>query len=336
MRVSQIPAPSLEDPRDALVRVHKAAICGSDLHAIQGRESGLDVGTVLGHEVYGEVLELGSDVACFKTGDRVVVPFTTSCGQCPPCQAGLTARCEEGQLFGWRSRGIGLQGAQAEILRVPLADSTLVPVPAAANGACALLAGDVLSTGMFCALQAGASPNRDLAVVGAGPVGLMCTVSALHLGARRVFVLDSLPERLALATDLGGTALSIVDGQAQRSLMEQTEGRGVHSVCECVGSPEASRLSLDLVAAGGTLAAVGVHTEPHFAFSPGEVYDKNLTYRAGRCPARAMMDSTLPLALSNTWPLEDVFTHRVPLEFGPDAYRLFGERRDGCIKVLLE
>lgn len=336
VRLSQVPDATLSDPRDALVRPICAAICGSDLHAVQGREAGLDVGTILGHEIYAEVLEVGSEVQTLRPGDRVVSPFTTSCGKCSPCRAGLTARCEYGQLFGWSSEGQGLQGTQAELVRVPLAQSTLVPVPPDVSGARALLSGDVLSTGMYCALQAGAGDCQTLAVVGAGPVGLMAALCALHLGAGRVFVLDSVPERLELAGRFGATPLSIVDGAAEREIREHTRGRGVDAVCECVGSPAASRASIDLLRPGGTLSAVGVHTESAFAFSPGEAYDKNLTYRAGRCPARALMDTTLPLALDPEWPLEELFTHRVPLEEGPNGYRIFGARAEGCIKVLLE
>ncbi len=336
VRLTETCDPVLEDPRDALVRPLCAAICGSDLHAVQGREQGLDVGTVLGHEIYGEVLEVGADVQHIRPGDRVVAPFTTSCGVCAPCMAGLTARCEQGQLFGWRSDGQGLHGTQAELLRVPLAQSTLVGIPKDVPGARALLSGDVLSTGMFCALQADAAACKTLAVLGAGPVGLMAALCALHLGAEQVWVLDSVPERLALAARFGATPLSVIDGGAARTIQEQTAGRGVDAVCECVGSPAASRASLDLLRPGGTLAAVGVHTEASFAFSPGEAYDKNLTYRAGRCPARALMDTTLPLATDGDWPLEELFTHRVPLEAGPEGYRVFGARQDGCIKVLLE
>jgi threonine dehydrogenase-like Zn-dependent dehydrogenase len=189
---------------------------------------------------------------------------------------------------------------------------------------------------MFCALQAGAADCETLAVVGAGPVGLMTALCALHLGADQVFVLDSVAERLELAARFGASPLSIVDGAADKELLAITDGRGVDAVCECVGSPAASRASIDILRAGGTLSAVGVHTEDSFAFSPGEAYDKNLTYRAGRCPARALMDTTLPLALDSTWPLEELFTHRVPLEYGAEAYRIFGAREEGCIKVLLE
>ena len=149
--VEELPAPQLVDPTDVVVAVRVAAICGSDLHPYSGRETGLDRGTVMGHEFLGEVVEVGAAVARWAVGDRVVAPFTTSCGVCWYCQRGLTARCELGQLFGWRQGGRGVHGGQADFVRVPLADSTLVRAPAGAADEAALLAGDVLSTGFYCA-----------------------------------------------------------------------------------------------------------------------------------------------------------------------------------------
>lgn len=336
VRVSEVPDPELLDPRDVIVRIELSAICGSDLHAVQGRELGLDVGTVLGHEPLGVVVEVGAEVAGFAPGDRVVAPFTTSCGGCYFCLQGLTARCEHGDLFGWVAQGCGLHGAQAEYLRVPLADSTLVAVPSGTSDEAALLAGDVLSTGFFCAELGGVSAGASVAVVGAGPVGLMAVVAAQELGAARVYALDAVPERLALAQQFGAVPLQHAARQSIEQIRDETGGRGADAALECVGSPAATRLAVDAVRVGGTLAAVGVHNEPHLAFSPGEAYDKNLTYRAGRCPARAMMERTLPLAASGRYDLAAIVSHRLPLAEGPRAYELFGQRVDGCTKVLLE
>ncbi|MFL6202613.1 MAG: alcohol dehydrogenase catalytic domain-containing protein, partial [Thermoanaerobaculia bacterium] len=155
---STVPDPSLVDPGDAIVRVRAAAICGSDLHVYRGLETGLDAGTVLGHELAGEVVEAGRGVARFRAGDLVVSPFTTSCGVCFYCRLGLTGRCERGQLFGWVEEGRGLHGVQAEYVRVPLADSTLVAVPEGTPPELALFAGDILATGWFGAESAGAAP----------------------------------------------------------------------------------------------------------------------------------------------------------------------------------
>ena len=142
-----VPDPEIRAPGDVILRVRLAAICGSDLHVYHGRETGLDPGTVMGHEMLGEVVETGPDVRQFAVGDWVVCPFSTSCGECFYCREGLTARCSRGRLFGWVEKGEGLHGGQAELVRVPLADSTLVAIPDGAPVEEALLAGDVLSTG---------------------------------------------------------------------------------------------------------------------------------------------------------------------------------------------
>ncbi len=335
VRVLDVPEPRLQGPKDALVRVRLAAVCGSDLHVYHGREAGLDRGTVMGHEFLGEVLEVGAEVEGLVPGEVVVSPFTTSCGVCFYCERGLTSRCEQGELFGWLEGGRGLDGVQAELVRVPLADTTLVRVPAGAREEEALLAGDVLSTGFFCAESAGAGPHNSLAVVGAGPVGLMAVVAARELGAQRIYAFDALPERLALAECYGAVPLDFREPDSLVRVLDETGGRGVDGVAECVGSAAATRLAIDLVRPGGILAAAGVHTEEHFAFPPGEAYDKNLTYRAGRCPARHLMERTLPLVAEARLDLAAIVSHRMPLEEGEHAYRLFSERAEGCTKVLL-
>ncbi|HEX5760544.1 MAG TPA: alcohol dehydrogenase catalytic domain-containing protein, partial [Thermoanaerobaculia bacterium] len=260
-----------------MVRVRAAGVCGSDLHVYRGAETGLDAGTVMGHELAGEVVATGRAVAGFRLGDLVVSPFTTSCGACFYCAIGLTARCVRGQLLGWVEDGRGLHGAQAELVRVPLADSTLVRVPEGAALEEALLAGDVLATGWFAAESAGAA-GRTLAVVGCGPVGLMAVLAAREQGAARVFALDGVPERLALAARYGGEPIDVSGGGAAERVREATDGRGADAAVEAVGSPAATRLAFDLVRPGATIAAVGVHTERHLAIAAGEAYDKNLTY----------------------------------------------------------
>lgn len=333
-----VPDPSIQESGDVVVRVRAAAVCGSDLHVYRGLETGLDAGTVMGHELAGEVVETGPGVHRFRMGDLVVSPFTTSCGSCFYCRLGLTARCERGQLFGWVEKGRGLHGVQAEYVRVPLADSTLVPIPEGASPEEALFAGDVLATGWFGAESAGAgsaASGRTIAVVGCGPVGLMAVIAARELGAERVFGIDALPERLALAERWGAEPVDFQKEDAAGRIREATDGRGADGVVEAVGSPQASWLAFGLVRPGGTIAAVGVHVEDRLAFTPGEIYDKNLTYRAGRCPARSYMDRLLPLIRSQRYDLGTLISHRLPLEDGPRGYDLFDRRADGCTKVVL-
>lgn len=333
VRCDTLPDPVPISAGDVVVRVELGAICGSDLHVWRGDEVGLDAGTVLGHEFLGEVVAVGAGPQRFAVGSRVLAPFTTSCGACFYCARGLTCRCERGELFGWVENGVGLHGAQAEYVRVPHADSTLLAVPDGAPPEQALLAGDVLSTGLYTAEAGDVGPSRSVVVVGCGPVGLMAIVAARELGAERVLAVDGVPERRALATLFGAQALDL--GQAVEAVLAETGGRGADSVLEAVGSPAATRTALELVRPGGTLAACGVHTERHLAFSPGEAYDKNLTYRAGRCPARVYAPRALQIVRTRKYPLEAVFSHDLPLEQGPRAYELFERKLDGCTKVLL-
>ena len=241
--------PRIVQPHDAIVQVRAAGICGSDLHPFHEREKGLDHGAVMGHEFVGEVVEVGSDVRDFAPGDIVFSPFTTSCGDCYYCRRGLTCRCTRGELFGWVHEGEGLHGAQAEYVRVPIADGTLMRIPEGVSDAAGLLLGDILSTGFFCAEQAGigtiddkghlgpvaAAAGGTFAVVGCGPVGLMTIVAARHLGAEELFAIDTIPARLALAEELGAIPLDFKADPVAEIVAEATDGRGVDAAMEVVG-----------------------------------------------------------------------------------------------------
>ncbi|HSR15900.1 MAG TPA: zinc-binding dehydrogenase, partial [Gemmatimonadales bacterium] len=245
-----------------------------------------------------------------------------------------TARCERGQLFGWREQGRGLHGAQAELVRVPLADGTLFPVGAELPAEAALLLADVMPTGWHGATLAESGPGRVTAVVGCGPVGLMAVLAARELGAGQVLAVDAVPERLALAGRYGAR-MAAPGAEAVDVVRGMTDGRGADGVVEAVGSAVAGRLAFDLVRPGGTIATVGVHHEAGMPFSPVEAYDRNLTWRIGRCPARHYGEPLLPVARRRAAELAALFTHRLPLDAGAEAYRLFDEKRDGCIKVAL-
>lgn len=354
LEYGRVADPALDDESDVIVEVDTAGICGSDLHPYLGRERGIDRGTVMGHEFVGRVVEVGRSVRAFRHGDRVVAPFTTNCGACASCDIGLTSRCVRGQLFGWVENGCGLHGAQAELVRVPLADTTLVAVPdALGDDALALLAGDVLSTALFAVELADVRAGDVVAVVGCGPVGLLAVRAALAREAREVFALDTVASRLALAEQFGATPVrigaanaigaaaaigaqtAVGDAAAIAYVRERTGGRGVDRVVEAVGSFEATRTAADLLRPGGVLAAVGVHTEPHLALSPGEVYDRNLTYAAGRCPARRMLPAALDMAQRDASLLGALISHRLPLSEGVSAYRRFAAREEGWAKVVL-
>jgi threonine dehydrogenase-like Zn-dependent dehydrogenase len=334
VRCEPVPDPRLVDDGDAILRVELTAICGSDLHVWHGRERGLDPGTVMGHECLGEVVAVGPAVRTLRVADRAVCPFTTSCGECWYCLSGLTARCERGQLFGWVEQGRGLHGVQAELVRVPLADGTLVPVTRDLPAEAALLLADVLPTGWHGARLAETGPGRVTVVLGCGPVGLMAVLAALEQGADTVLAVDAVPERLALAQRFGARPVRL-DGDVSAAVRGATGGRGADGVVEAVGSASAGRLAFDLVRPGGTIATVGVHHEAVMPFTPAEAYDRNLTWRIGRCPARHYAPGLVPVALRRAKDLTALFTHRLPLEAAADAYRMFDEKRDGCIKVAL-
>jgi threonine dehydrogenase-like Zn-dependent dehydrogenase len=218
---------------------------------------------------------------------------------------------------------------------VPLADSTLVRLPEGATAEQALFVGDILATAFFCAEMAEVGPGSRAVVVGCGPVGLLSVLAAWELGAERVLAVDSVPERLALARRLGAEPVPLAEEETRAAVLEATEGRGADAVLEAVGLPAASRLAIDLVRPGGVIAAAGFHAEPQFAFGPGDVYAKNLTYRSGRCPARRFMERLLPRVAEGRYPLELLITHRLSLGEAVRAYELFDRKLDGCIKVLL-
>jgi threonine dehydrogenase-like Zn-dependent dehydrogenase len=334
IRYESVPDPQLLDEGDAIVQIERAGLCGSDLHVFHGRDAGQDLGTIMGHELVGRVVEAGPAARRHAVGTRVVSPFSTCCGRCFFCTRGLSARCPQGALFGWVQGGVGLQGAQAEYIRVPHADATLLAVEEEIPAELALLLGDVLPTGWHAARLGDISEGDVVVVIGCGPVGLAAVVAAREQGAARVLAVDGIAERLALATGFGAEALPLGDAVVS-AVREATDGRGADAALELVGSPEASRLSFDSIRPGGRVAIAGVHHEHHFAFSPLEAYDKNLTLRIGRCPARSVMEELLPV-LRRRPDLASMITHRRPLSDGREAYRLFDGKLEGCIKVVFE
>ncbi|AMY07514.1 2-deoxy-scyllo-inosamine dehydrogenase [Luteitalea pratensis] len=326
--------PAIQDPADAVVGVDLAGLCGSDLHPFFGREQGLDPGTVMGHEFVGRVLDVGPAVRSVRPGDHVYAPFSTSCGQCAACRSALTSRCECGQLFGWRSDGVGLHGGQAERVRVPLADGTLQPVPAGLSVEAALLLGDNFSTACYCADMAGIQPDGVTVVIGCGSVGVLGIIAATLAGARTIVAVDPVPERRARAAALGAVAMAPGPDVA-RTVAALGHGRGADSVMEFVGLPAAQRLAWEVLRPGGVMAVIGCHTSA-FAFSPSEAYDKNLTYRTGRCPARHYMERLTERVMQDLPHITQVVTHRFAPSDCVRAYDVFAHQRDGCVKAVFD
>lgn len=333
---STVTDPTILEPTDAIVQISLSGICGSDLHVYHGRETGLDLGTVMGHEFTGTVIETGPGVNKFHKGSRVLSPFTTSCGECFYCRIGLTCRCERGNLFGWVQSGHGLHGAQSQFIRVPMADSTLIALSNDISEEKGLLLGDIFSTGYFCAENAGVNSKGTYVVIGCGPVGLMTIIAAKHIGAEKLFAIDFQNERLQMAKEFGATPLNPSTMDVKAMIMEATDGRGADAVMEVVGSGEALRMAIDLLRPGGTISSVGVHTAKHFSFSPGEAYDKNLVYRIGRCPSYYYAEKLLREEVIQCYPVERIITHHFQLSDGARAYEIFDKKLDNCIKPVLQ
>ncbi|RUS20986.1 chaperonin 10-like protein [Endogone sp. FLAS-F59071] len=342
LAVETVPCPTLLEETDAIVKISSCGLCGSDLHPYRGAEDGLDVGTIMGHEFVGEIFELGANVQGLQIGDRVGSGFTTCCGECWYCQRGITCRCEKGQLYGWISNGHGLHGAQAQFIRVPLATSSLLKLPTSVSDDEALLLGDIFSTGYFCAkngfsaLQNQTSEEAVAVVVGCGPVGIMAVVGVIDLGCKTVYAVDSIPERLELARKFGAIPVHLTEGEPVEVIKRATNGRGADVVLEVVGHPSALSLSYSLLRPSGVLSSVGVHTAATFPFSPSQGYDKNLTYRSGRCPSRAMMERLLPVVEQRRYDLAGVISHRVGLTEAVEMYANFEGKVGGCTKVVFK
>jgi len=332
---------SVDDPgilsaKDVIVKVKLTCICGSDLHVYYEHEKGLDKGTVMGHEFVGEVVEKGADVRLLKIGDKVMSPFTTNCGECFYCKTGLTCRCEKGQLYGWVEKGRGLHGGQAEFVRVPMADSTLEKIPEGVSLEEGLLLGDIFSTGFFCAHQAEIKKNEVHAIIGCGPVGMMAIVGAIEYGSEKLFAIDAVDERLAMARKFGAIPINYKKQDPLEVIKEYNEGRGADAVMEVVGSGSAGKLAYEILRPGGIISTVGVCNDQHLSFSPADAYNKNITFKVGRCPARFYMNKLTPLVQQKKYDITAILTHRLKLSEGVSGYDIFANKKDNCMKVVLE
>jgi threonine dehydrogenase-like Zn-dependent dehydrogenase len=328
--------PQLLNSSDVIVKVHVCAICGSDLHVYHEREKGIDHGTAMGHEFSGEVFEIGKAVKQFKVGDRVMSPFTVSCGACFYCNIGLTCRCIHSQLFGWREKNSGLHGGQAELVRVPLADSTLLKIPEGVNDEEGLMLGDIIPTGFFCAQQAEVKSKGVYVVVGCGPVGLMAILGARALGAEKIYACDREGYRLDHARKFGATPINVDLENPSEIIKSITDGRGADGVMEAVGSAATLQLGYQLIRPGGIISAVGVCTDEQLPFSPVQAYDKNITFKIGRCPARHFMEPLTRLVLEKKYDFTSIITHRMPLKNGVEGYTIFASKKENCLKVVMK
>jgi threonine dehydrogenase-like Zn-dependent dehydrogenase len=329
--------PQILEPGDAVVRVTTAGICGSDLHIIHGRDPGIRMGTIMGHEFAGEILETGAGVSGLQAGDRVVSPFTVNCGDCFYCKRSLPARCVRSQGFGFITEsGAGLHGAQAEFVRVPLASTTLMKIPAELKDEEVLFLGDIFSTAYSTAENASIEKGDVVVVIGCGPVGLLCVKAAALFEPLRVFALDTVDYRLETARSFGAVALRPDHPKLTEQIMDATGGRGADAALEAVGSPLALDLALRLIRPGATVSIAGYHTETTYPLPMQYAYTKNLTLKMGRCNAGFHMRRLLPMVADRRVTLTDIITHVLPLEEGARGYDIFSRRLDSAIKVILK
>jgi threonine dehydrogenase-like Zn-dependent dehydrogenase len=339
--VEERPDPTLQGDDEVILRVTCAGICGSDLHIVTGRDRGCRAGTIMGHELVGVVEQVGAAVRVLRPGDRVVAPFTVSCGACFYCKRGQTGRCVRSRGFGFVGEdGSGLEGAQAERLRVPLAESTLVPLPARRDDGTpledrdALFLGDILSTAYGCARGAAIERGAIVVVIGCGPVGLLCVQAARLFEPAAVIAIDTVIHRRDRARGFGAIPAAGPE-EAARLVSELSEGRGADAVLEAVGAAPALDLAIRLARPGAVISIAGYHTDEQYPLPIQQAYGKNLTIKIGRCHARALAQDLLPMVLAGRLPHTEIITHTLPLADGAHAYDIFAQRRDNAIKVLL-
>lgn len=332
VRVEDVPDPTIVEPTDAIIRVVRACICGSDLWPYNDMPP-TEVGQGMGHEAIGLVTDVGSDVHTIRPGQIVVMPFAISDGTCAFCRDGLTTACVHREFVG----NGGLNGAQAEALRIPWADGTLYPIDVSKDDAlmpAMLTLADVMGTGHHAAVVARVRPGHRVAVVGDGAVGLCGVIAARRLGAEQIVIMGRHPDRIALARELGATDVVGERGPAAvERVLELTGGEGVHSVLECVGTGAAALTSVEIARPGGAVGRVGV---PHYETIPAAqpMFFKNVTIGGGPAPVRAYIDELLPEILEGRIEPGRVFDRIVGLDGVPDGYRAMNDRES--IKVMVK
>ena len=333
VRIENVPDATIVNPTDAVIRITRACICGSDLWPYHELEP-VEKGRRMGHEAIGVVEAVGADVRTVKRGDVVVMPFAYSDGTCMFCEEGLQTSCIHGGFFG---TGGEAGGAQAEALRIPHADGTLFVLPVGADDALMpslLTLSDVMGTGHHAARAAKVDQGKKVAVVGDGAVGLCGVIAAKRLGAEQIIILGRHPDRIALANAFGATDVVSERGEeAAERVRTLTGGFGVHCVLECVGTEQAMRTAVGIARPSGAVGRVGV---PHYEVIPTseEMFYNNVSVGGGPAPVRAYIKELLPDVLGGKIEPGRVFDRIIGLDEVPDDYRAMNERR--AIKVMVK
>ena len=376
VRVDNVPDPTIINPRDAIVKITSTAICGSDLHLYDGFIPTMQSGDIMGHEFMGEVVELGSQVKNLKKGDRVVIPFTISCGSCFFCNRDLWSLCDNSNpnaglaeklyghspagLFGFSHLTGGYAGGQAEYARVPFADVGPLKIPDGLSDEQVLFLTDIFPTGYMAAENCDIQPGDTVAVWGCGPVGQFAIRSAFMLGADRVIAIDRVPERLQMAAAAKAEIINYEEIDAGEAVTEMTGGRGPDSCIDAVGmeahgtgldalydkAKQAVRLESDRPTAlrqvilacrkGGTVSIPGVYGGFVDKVPLGAAFNKGLTLKMGQTHVHRYLRPLLDRVQKGEIDPSFVITHRMKLDEAPHAYEIFKQKKDNCIKVVLK
>ena len=378
IRCDTVSDPEIEHPRDAIVKVTSCAICGSDLHLFHNLIPAMLPGDIMGHEMMGEVVEVGSGVdGKLKKGDRIVVPFTIICGECDQCNRGNFSVCERSnrrknladKVFGHTTAGLfgythltgGYPGGQAEYVRVPFADATHIKVPDGLTDEQVLFLGDIFPTGWQAAVQCDIEPTDTVAIWGCGPVGQMAIRSAVLLGAQQVVAIDRLPERLGMAEAGGAITINFDNESVIERLNELTEGKGPDKCIDCIGMeshvtiskpdtvydrmkqmmmmesdrPHVLREMIYVCRPAGVISIPGVYGGLVDKIPWGQAMNKGLTFRMGQTHVNRWTDDLLRRIEQGQIDPSFVITHTARLEDGPEMYKVFRDKQDGCVKVVL-
>lgn len=366
VRVMGKPDPQIEHPGDAIVRVTRACICGSDLHLYHGLVPDTRVGQTFGHEFVGVIEEVGAEVESLKQGDRVLIPFNIFCGQCYFCKKGLYGNCHNtnpnataaGGIYGYSHTTGGYDGGQAEYVRVPFADAAAIPIPDEVDDDNAALCTDAFPTGYQGAEMAGIKRGDTVLVFGAGPIGLFAARSAWFMGAGRVMVVDEYDYRLEFARKFAqcetfnfrhvndavwhlkkeadwlgwDCAIDCVGAEAKGSMVQYITGVRLKLQA---GAATALYWAIDSVRKGGVVSIIGVYGPTANMVPIGNVVNKGLTLRANQASVKRNVPRCLEHIKSGHINPKDVITHRIPLEEIAEGYHIFSSKLDACIKPMV-
>ncbi len=331
--VEDRPKPTIQDPTDAIVKITKSAICGSDLHFYHGRIP-VEPGFVVGHEMLGTVEDVGKGVRGIKPGDRVVVSDIVGCGECWYCRRRYFTNCVKKKIFGMGVKLGNLWGGQAEYVRVPWADTSCGIPPEKVSDEQALFAGDILVTGYTGARNGGIQPGDTVVVVGCGPVGLLAQMCARLYGPAQVIAVDMVPARLAMAKELGAIPVDATDGKAARGrVKELTEGRGADVTIEAVGGEAPLNAACFFTRPKGTISVIGAHSDRAIQFPAVFAFDSEWTIRFGAGDSPRYRDEMFALLEAGQIHPEKIVSHRMSLEDAPKGYEIFDRRE--AFKILL-